>query len=291
MNKKKVNLINGETYFYIDEGSSDKIIILLHGNLTSSIIFENTIELLKKDFRVIAVDMRGFGDSTYYRKINSISDLTNDLIFFMKALDIEKANIAGWSLGGAVAMSLASKESSKVEKLILINSVPHDGIPKFKHNEKGTEVFGEVYKDSNDFLNDKHLITPLIDAIENEDHEYIINHLQNKNFSLSTIERKYIDEALKQRNLIDVFWALANFNMSHEHNFYSPGTNAINNIHIDTLHIWGEEDKVVPEYMVLKNYNALDKISLYKKYSNTGHCPMIDSNKSLTKDIKEFLNN
>ena len=62
---------------------------------------------------------------------------------------------------------------------------------------------------------------------------------------------------MKQRNLKDADWALANLNMSSTHNFYNPGTNNIGNVTHPVLHTMGKLDKVVPEYMIHENIKAL----------------------------------
>lgn len=293
MEKKNIVLRNGEAISYLEEGTSENVLILLHGNLSSSINFEPLIKLLSKDFRVIAPDLRGSGDSTYYRKISKIADLSEDLVFFMNALNIKNSSVLGWALGGAVGMSFASKYWDRINKLILLNSVPHSGIVRYKKNAKGNEIFGAIYENPNELASDPVLITPLINAFKNKDHEFVIEVMNSNTHSINTLvyssNEKMINDVLKQRNYLETSWSLANFNMSHQHNFYSPGTNSINNIHCPVLHIWGEEDLVIPEYMVLQNLYALKDISSYTKYEKCGHNPMIDQPDRLALDIKEFL--
>ncbi len=51
-----------------------------------------------------AIDLRGFGDSTYHTPIHTIKDLSDDVKLFADALKLSAFTISGWSLGGAVAM-------------------------------------------------------------------------------------------------------------------------------------------------------------------------------------------
>ncbi|MFH0767594.1 MAG: alpha/beta hydrolase [Bacillota bacterium] len=95
---------------------------------------------------------------------------------------------------------------------------------------------------------------------------------------------------MKQRNLIDADWALANLNMSDIHNFYNAGTQNINKIKCPVLHTWGTKDIVVPEYMVKENIKALEKNSTLIVYENCGHSPLVDVPDQLTKDILKFIN-
>ena len=54
----------GEKVAYIDTGKGEKTIILIHGNQSSSIHYTPIIERLEGNFRVVAPDMRGYGDTT-----------------------------------------------------------------------------------------------------------------------------------------------------------------------------------------------------------------------------------
>ena len=55
---KTLLLSNGETIAYRECGHGDKTIILVHGNMSSSVHFQTTMEALENDYKVYAVDMR-----------------------------------------------------------------------------------------------------------------------------------------------------------------------------------------------------------------------------------------
>lgn len=60
---------------------------------------------------------------------------------------------------------------------------------------------------------------------------------------------RWMDEAVKQRNLVEVDWALANFNISNEPRLYQLGNNKLSNLKANTLIIWGDKDVTVPKIM------------------------------------------
>src|SRR5690606_31065549 len=99
----------------------------------------------------------------------------------------------------------------------------------------------------------------------------------------------WIEETLKQRNLIDIDWALATFNMSSVPNFYVPGENTISHVKAKSLHIWSKQDYVVLEYMVKENVEALKANATYLEYEKGGHNPLVDNLNRLTKDILHFV--
>lgn len=291
--KKQLSLKNGETISYFDVGSNEEVVLLLHGNFSSNISFEKLMNDLGKEYRVIAPNLRGFGDSTYFRKINKVADYSEDIFSFLTQLGITKINVIGWAFGGAVAMDLTANYQGLVNKLVLLNSVPHTGMARFKRNEKGSEIFGSIYSSVNELKENDPIFKLIIDDNNNLKTEDIMKFLSNSKHTINQLDSKeeeiLISQIKEQRSLADNIWALANFNMSHQHNFYSSGTNTINNIQIPVLHIWGESDDIIKEHMVLQNLYALKEISSYIKYNDCGHNPMIDKKNQLSKDIIEFL--
>ncbi len=294
MEKKKLTLKNGENIFYIEQGEGDKTLILIHGNFSSSLHFTPLLDRLPKNIKVLAPDMRGFGDSSYFRRINSLTDLASDIHMFMDAKGITNANVIGWSLGGGVALELAANYPKDVDKLILINSTTHRGYPIFKKNENGQPLVGQAYESADALGKDLIQVVPLLNAQKEKNFaimSYIFDAtIYTVNKPSEADNKLWIDESLKQKNLVDADWALANFNMSDIHNFYNAGTQNINRVKCPVLHTWGTKDIMVPEYMVKENIKALEKNSKLIVYENCGHSPLVDVPDQLTKDILEFIN-
>jgi pimeloyl-ACP methyl ester carboxylesterase len=243
--------------------------------------------------RVIAPDLRGYGDSSYYRRISSLADFADDIKLFMDAKQIEKAYIVGWSLGGGVALEFAAKYPKSVLKMILINSTTHRGYPIFKKGENGQFLVGQVYQSPEELGADPIQVVPLLNAQKDKNFplmsfifDQTIYTVKKPSVEDNTL---WINESLKQRNLIDADWALANLNMSDQHNFYNAGTQSISKIKTEILHTWGDKDIVVPQYMVLENFKALEKYSKMVVYPNCGHSPLVDVPNELTKDILDFI--
>lgn len=92
-------------------------IILLHGNSESHKVFDKLINSLKKDFKVYAVDSRCHGKSENAAQI-SYELMAQDVIAFIKKLEIEKPILYGFSDGGIVGLLIAIKEPDLLSKLI-----------------------------------------------------------------------------------------------------------------------------------------------------------------------------
>lgn len=293
MKKGQIVIKNGEVIHYLEQGQGPKTILLIHGNFSSGMHYTPLIERLPKDYKVIAPDLRGYGDSSYYRRISSLADFADDIKLLMDAKQIENAYIVGWSLGGGVALEFAAKYPKSVLKMILINSTTHRGYPIFKKGENGQFLVGQVYQSPEELATDPIQVVPLLNAQKDKNFplmsfifDQTIYTVKKPSAEDNTI---WINESLKQRNLIDADWALANLNMSDQHNFYNAGTQNISKIKTEILHTWGDKDIVVPQYMVLENVKALEKYSKLKVYPNCGHSPLVDVPDELTKDILDFI--
>lgn len=293
MEKRQLVLKNGEVIHYLEQGAGDKTLLLIHGNFSSSLFYTPLLERLPSNLHIIAPDLRGYGDSSYYRRINSLKDFAEDMKLFMDAKQIKKSNVVGWSLGGGVALELAAAYPEMIEKMVLINSTTHRGYPVFKKDKNNQMLIGQVYQSPEELATDPVQVIPLLEAQKNKNFAvmsfvydqtiYTVNKPTNEQ------NQMWINEALKQRNLIDTDWALANLNMSSQHNFYNAGTNNIHNVKCPILHTWGKKDIIVPEYMVLENYKVLEKQSKLVVYENCGHSPLVDVPDQLTKDILSFI--
>lgn len=103
---------------YIEQGQGQPL-ILLHGNGEDSTYFEHQIPYFSKDYRVIAIDTRGHGQSPRGEKPFTIKQFAEDLHDFMDEKGIERANVLGFSDGGNIALTFALKYPDRVEKMIV----------------------------------------------------------------------------------------------------------------------------------------------------------------------------
>lgn len=117
---------------YIEEGNGDKVLLLIHGLGTSAKSWTKNIPVLAEDYRVIAIDLPGYGksDKGYYNY--SMSWNAQVLKEFLDALNIKKATFVGHSMGGQISLHAALAFPEKVENLILIAPA---GFEKFTEGE------------------------------------------------------------------------------------------------------------------------------------------------------------
>lgn len=291
MKKKTIKIGNDETYAYLEQGSGEHVLLLIHGNFSSSLYYKPLFDRLPKTIRVIAPDLRGYGDSSYENRFDTLATLATDIRLFLKALNINKVDVVGWSLGGGVAMELAARHNV-VRRLILINSTTHKGYPIFKKNADLTPQIGVAYKSKEEMAEDPVQVKPVLDILKSGNAQMMSYIFEKTIYTYGKPHEddnlSYIRETLKQRCLIDADWALANQNMGKEPSIYAKGEDLMKLIKQPVLSFWGTLDITVPEYMVLDNHNALKHVK-YVRYDKCGHSPLIDKPNELTKEILDFI--
>ncbi|PDM37110.1 alpha/beta hydrolase, partial [Bacillus cereus] len=111
-----VSLSNGETIAYQEVGRQNaEILVLIHGNMTSSQHWDLVIEKLQDQYHIYALDLRGFGQSTYNKAIDSIQDFAEDVKLFIDQIKTREIFIkwAGqWD--GGVAMQFTANHPTFV---------------------------------------------------------------------------------------------------------------------------------------------------------------------------------
>lgn len=295
MEKKKINLTH-ETLAYYDEGKSSNkqlTICLIHGNTSSSSFFCPLIEQLSPSFRVVAMDLRGFGDSSYHQRYDSLATLADDVAQLLKALKIKEVLVLGWSLGGGVAMYLALNYPSLVKKLYLLNSTPCGGFPLYKDIlADGTLV---PYANKEELSNDPVKVIPILQLIESQNAEFFAYIFKNSMYNVNSPSPSYqtmcVQEALKMRCLVDADWALTNLNLSHLDSPYAPATHQISQLKIPTYLTFSAHDLIVTKNIYLTNEQAIsaDQVKLVY-FEHSGHSPIVDELPKLVQSIKDLAN-
>ncbi len=99
-------------------------VLLLHGGGIDSarLSWEPLIETLAPNFRVLAPDLPGYGDSARPKIIYSIQFYVDFVTAILDQFSFERVSLAGVSMGGAIALGLALQKPQLAEKLVLIDS-------------------------------------------------------------------------------------------------------------------------------------------------------------------------
>ncbi len=119
------------------EGSN---VVLVHGFLGSSKIFEPLTQHLLQSFSVTTIDLPGFGQSRDLPVPSSVEALSRQVIETIRASGLDKCSILGHSLGAWIALEISLQQPSLLEKMVLYGGSPDGYCPdRFESYEKSIE--------------------------------------------------------------------------------------------------------------------------------------------------------
>jgi pimeloyl-ACP methyl ester carboxylesterase len=124
--------LNDPNISYIDQGSGDKTIILVHGLASNAGFWRYNIPELAKYFRVIAVDLPGYGKSQKGDYSYMMSFYAEQIKKLIDELHLKNVVYVGHSMGGQIGIKLAIKYPSLLNKLILASPA---GFEEFQRGE------------------------------------------------------------------------------------------------------------------------------------------------------------
>lgn len=107
---------------YRTEGSGEPL-LLLHQVGLSSDQFTEMMPIFSKTYRVIAMDLPGYGSSYLPAQAYTVEDYARNVMHFLDALHIEQIGVVGRYLGASVAVEMAAAHPARINKLVLFGCV------------------------------------------------------------------------------------------------------------------------------------------------------------------------
>jgi 3-oxoadipate enol-lactonase len=127
---------NGIRLHYTDTGGEGEVIVFSHGLLMSGLMFERQIAEFSPNYRCIAYDHRGQGQSEITRDGYDMDTIAADGAALIKALDLGPVHFVGLSMGGFVGMRLAIRSPELLRSLTLLETSaeaePEENKPKYR---------------------------------------------------------------------------------------------------------------------------------------------------------------
>lgn len=114
--------INGQRICFEDSGGDGLPIVLSHGFLMDHQMFAPQVEALSPEFRVIAWDERGFGQTVFDGAPFTYWDSARDCLGLLDELGIDDAVLGGMSQGGFLSLRAALLAPARVRALVLIDT-------------------------------------------------------------------------------------------------------------------------------------------------------------------------
>lgn len=255
--------VNGHRTHYREEGLGE-VVVLIHGTASSLHTWDAWAEKLQRDFRVVRMDLPGFG-LTGPNQAGSyeVSDDVQFLSAFLEALDIEVAHFAGSSLGGRIAWQYALENPTQVKTLTLMNSL---GYPQ------------ETWPPPIEMAQ-----WPVVDKIMESFSPRFMYEI-----GLNDV---YFDEGLVTDQLVDRYFELSRFPGNLQafpqrvKARLDKDSTLISGVRVPTLILWGKEDLYFPVESAYR-FQADIAGSKLKVYEGVGHLPMEEA---ATQSVEDFI--
>ena len=114
---------NGDKIHYALSGATNAPVIVFSNSLGANFsMWDPQAADLEKKFRVLRYDTRGHGQSSVTPGPYSIEQLGRDVLTLLDALNVQRANFCGLSMGGMIGMWLGLNAPSRIERLVLSNT-------------------------------------------------------------------------------------------------------------------------------------------------------------------------
>ena len=117
----KYAAVNGINLYYEIHGSGTPL-VMLHGGFGTFEMFSALSPALALDHQVIGVDLYGHGRTALTDRPIRFEQMADDIAGLIQHLGLEKADLLGFSLGGAVALQTAIRYPERVNKLVVIST-------------------------------------------------------------------------------------------------------------------------------------------------------------------------
>ncbi len=262
----------GIVLHYRDEGISTEdnpdapVLFLLHGIMASLHTWDGWVEALKDDFRIIRIDIPGFGLSGPYADgIYNIERSMDMLDQVSNKLNIDSFFLAGNSMGGYISWNFASQYPAKVKRLILLDSA---GYP-FELPVLLKLLGMPVLKDSMEYITPRFIVSQTLKEVYGDSSKVTDDVIDRYHaLMLRTGNRKAVVSVLA--SLIDV------------------DNDKIQQLTLPTLIQWGEEDRWIPIANAHRFAAEIPGAKLIT-YPSIGHIPMEEIPQQSAKDARRFL--
>jgi pimeloyl-ACP methyl ester carboxylesterase len=261
--------IDGVRLHYQEKGTGTPL-VLIHGYTSSTYSWKDVFEPLSKNFRVIAVDLKGFGfsgkpDGDYSRRAQAT--LVVHLLDFLK---VEKAWLCGNSMGGDVALHLTLMNPQRVTGLILIDS-------------GGVEVPGSGS------LAPRYLLLPVVGRV------LIALSLTSDKLVRQGLQKSFYDQTKVSNERVAYYYrplqtrggqlaALRARVQTHDFSIEQD----LNKINAPVLILWGAQDQLIPLEAGIK-MNKLIKDSKLVIFDSCGHLPQEEMPARTVGEMTNFI--
>ena len=245
---------------YIDDIGNGFPLVLVHGYLGSSNMWNLQKEYLSKSFRIVSPALPGFGESHNVKSVDSIKNMAKIVLESLNKKNLKKFHLLGHSMGGMIVQEMVKISGDKINKLICFATGSIGDIPgRFESLDKSIE---RLKKEG--IKKTVKRIPPKWFVEGNRAKYYYFCENAVKNISIETADNALV--------------AMKNWR----------GYENLKNIKQDTLIIWGDKD-------VSYNFDQVDTLkknissSQLEIFKGCGHNVHLEESQKFNETVKNFL--
>lgn len=264
---------------YTEEGSEhQQTILFIHGLGSYLPAWKKNTEVLSKRYRCIAIDLPGYGHSSKGNYDYSMTFFANVISEFAQKKGLQKIHLAGHSMGGQIALTLALTQPELVDRLILVAPA---GFETFNKGQR--QWFRDVMT---------------VDGVRLTTVEQIRLNLAYNFYDLNEDAQFMIDDRIAMRSAVDFVpycYAIAE---SVSGMVDQPVYDFLPQIQHKTLCVFGANDNLIPnrflnagrtEDVAKKGAERLPNCKL-EVLPKAGHFVMFEKYEAFNKLVEQFLN-
>lgn len=228
-------------------------LILMHSNGCSAYEYEHTIPLLAQKYDVIAWDMPGHGDSEPITRHYTIADYGEALVEFMNGLSIEKAHIAGSSVGGSICAYIGEHHGERALSLLFIETPTRSSADWEQDWNIVNKLFGIPTQTAEELSSRVRGVTP----------EMLLRWNLDRNKAGT-------------RNMFDVMWAIKEYDI----------VDALASVQTPSFVLFGKTGPVISGQ---HNFENQLKDAEIEVMLDCGHFPMLDDPQEFSSRVLSYL--
>lgn len=262
-----VEISDAKIHYTVDGSKDNPALVFIHGLGASLYIWRFIIAKLSENFRVITIDLPGFGLSSKDSKLDyGLDSQARRVVEALNQLQIEEATLVGSSMGGALALWIAHENPKRFRNVVAMAPATSPSlVPRF-------------------LLPLKHA-APLFYKTLNSHTMKIIASIVLHNRSVITEEAvgAYLRPYLESEESIHTFWRAIELIRDRR----LPGE--FKTLSSRVLVLWGEKDRLVPRRCMNELIDILPNKE-FRTHENSGHHPMEDQPDWVIDQVERFLN-
>ncbi len=255
--------VEGLNLAYRDVGSGDDVVLMIHGLMGSSDNFTPLLPWLSPGRRVISIDLIGFGLSDKEPTLDySKANMARLCGLLMETLGFEHYAVVGHSMGGEVAMQLATQSPDAIDRLVLISSAGYTDLQRGFSGQLPEGLIAHVGQ--NYLVQRLYFLFALGDPRQATGTLFDRFYAYNRHIPAQTIQKMILDNDSGALN------------------------GSLSSLTQPALIIWGQKDRIIPIRQGRLLHEALAD-SRWLELAGVGHLPMSEAPQVVGQAVDAFL--